>query len=374
MPHDFRNKSFQKVLRGYSPDEVEEYIAYFNEEYRKLERKNTDNERKLALALKKLEEYQRANEPASDSVRETEARLLRDAENKSAALLAAAEKEAGERAAQILEEAEAKAEVHKNDAQKVYDTANSIYQEVGSFRERLFELYNTHLDAIEGMTDAAKAFMTEVNEQFGVTTDAEGDASEETAEDAAEEEFEEDYEEDYPDEEEPDETQEEVSEDEKESSGAFMDSLFSQMSDEDAAGGEDLYIDIPEESENEDTEDDPEETPAISINWKNHSAVDVDESMDFRPADGFEDFDDEETSSEDESDEDFIESDEEKAEENVDIDSLFAEEKLKRDMSLTDEFNIIFADSESNKNVEEIRRQPTISPESPKNSKKHKKY
>ena len=56
MAHDFRNKSFQKVLRGYAPDEVDEYIAYLNEEYHKLERRTADSERKLALALKKLDE------------------------------------------------------------------------------------------------------------------------------------------------------------------------------------------------------------------------------------------------------------------------------------------------------------------------------
>ena len=54
------------------------------------------------------------------------------------------------------------------------------------------------------------------------------------------------------------------------------------------------------------------------------------------------------------------------------IDSLFTKEGS-RDLSLTDEFDIVFASSDSKKNVEEIRRQPMVAPEKPKN-KKHKKY
>ena len=56
MAKDFRNKQFGRIIRGYNPEEVDEYIAYINEEYRKLERRCADSERKLSLALKKLDE------------------------------------------------------------------------------------------------------------------------------------------------------------------------------------------------------------------------------------------------------------------------------------------------------------------------------
>lgn len=95
MPHDFRNKSFQKVLRGYAPDEVEDYIAYMNEEYRKLERRTADSERKLALALKKL--YESAKNGSVNSVgpaaREAAAKLLKRAETEAAGILERAETE-----------------------------------------------------------------------------------------------------------------------------------------------------------------------------------------------------------------------------------------------------------------------------------------
>ena len=56
MARNFSDKTFTKILRGYSPDEVKEYIQYIDNEYKKLERVSADNVRKLALALRKLDE------------------------------------------------------------------------------------------------------------------------------------------------------------------------------------------------------------------------------------------------------------------------------------------------------------------------------
>ena len=207
---------------------------------------------------------------------------------------------------------------------------------------------------------------------------------------------------------------------------AFMDRLFASLQSElDAeAAGEDLYIDIPEEEES-DFEDYPEkdfeeeasaeesgeEFPSIMIDWKNRSAVSSDESaeeageempvpdesMDFRSADIFADGEEEngdfagdfEEEAEPENYDDYrpgdISADEETAEaepeededeeidEYHDMDEIFNADKSARDMSLTDEFNIIFDDSKSSQNVKEISRQPIVAPENPKNAKKHKK-
>ena len=55
----------------------------------------------------------------------------------------------------------------------------------------------------------------------------------------------------------------------------------------------------------------------------------------------------------------------------VDMDSIFSG-KGKRDMSLTDEFDIVYSDSSAKKSVDEIRKQPTIAAsEPPKKNGKH---
>jgi len=53
-----------------------------------------------------------------------------------------------------------------------------------------------------------------------------------------------------------------------------------------------------------------------------------------------------------------------------DMESLFE----KKDMSITDEFDIVFGKMDSAKSVDEIRRQPIIAPKEPKKHKKHKKF
>jgi len=174
---------------------------------------------------------------------------------------------------------------------------------------------------------------------------------------------------------------------------------------------EDLYIDVPDDFGEDPIEEDGEfyedDLPSITIDWKNRSAAQIeetpDESTDFRPAEGFEDFgeeyaedyeeyddgtyeenyddyvpaDDDDVRTEDVSmDDDADETDEDEEEDEGlrAMDALFREDKSKRDLSLTDEFNIIFDDSKSHANVKEIRRQPTVSPEAPKNPKKHKNF
>ena len=545
MPHDFRNKSFQKVLRGYAPDEVDDYIAYMNEEYRKLERRTADSERKLALALKKLDESAKtgsadsvgpaAREAAAKLLRETEAkrseilamteqqasesaeRIVHEAETKAAAMAAEASQqaqaviaeasqqagavvaEAVQQAEAILAEAKAEAEAHRDDVKKAQSTAQTIYDEIGAFREKLFALYNEHLDALDGVTEAAEEFIGGVDAQVPAELPETEDVPEEMpAEELPEEDTDVPDETEYiPDEtepeelpdvpaediteeeqpqnepaepeelpeesadipEEPEETVEDAPEeepaehplgDEVASNLAFMDRLFAVLQEETA--GEDLYIDIPGEEEesgygepadaeaSEDFEEDfedgyedgyeedyeepagaedgedvilEEELPAITIDWKNRSAVSardaeeyaeeeipaVSESDDFRSADGFEDFGDEygdfepeeesfeenyddyspdETVTEEnapaEDDEEDEDAEEEEKDEYHDMDQIFNEDKSKREMSLTDEFNIIFADSKSNQNVKEISRQPIVAPENPKNAKKHKKF
>ena len=57
-----------------------------------------------------------------------------------------------------------------------------------------------------------------------------------------------------------------------------------------------------------------------------------------------------------------------------DLDALFASDLNGRNLSVTDEFDIVFANTDSKKNVDEIRLQPIIPPEEPKKPKKHSKF
>lgn len=382
MAKNFRNKTFTKVLRGYSSDEVDEYIAYINEEYQKLAQKNSDSERKLALALKKLDESQRnadnsAEKAELDSAVKNANEILREAEERRTEILneAAAEAEkitqnAAEAAKKILESAEEESEKALSDAKTeadgVYGAASDMYDEVCSFRDSLFSLYNTHIEAIESIAESAKSYIDKTDKTY---SDATGEA---VSHDNDDEEAEED--------EEADHVEENITDD------IVEDNVVDTEDVEELPDSvRDVYIDLLEDEDEEfsyEDDDDADEEDLLQIDWKNHRAVGADEASDdetrvldlrtMREAASDMQFaDDYDDSGDFEAPQDF--------EEDVEsqfraMDSLFTEDKSGHKFSLTDEFDIVFANSDSRKNVEEIRRQPTVVPEEPKKSKKHRKF
>ena len=125
MPKDFRNHTFGKGLRGYVPEEVDEYIAFIAGEYRKLEKQSADDRKKLASALKRIEELTDALESADAEKAEAE-ELLKNARAEAESIVIEAKAEAESTAAEILREAEEKrnaADAAQKDAEKARQDA-----------------------------------------------------------------------------------------------------------------------------------------------------------------------------------------------------------------------------------------------------------
>lgn len=399
MPRDFRKKTFQKILRGYSPDEVDAYLSYVNDEYKKLEKKNSENERKLALAAQKIKAYEfELNKNSNELKTEEElAAPIKEAEEKANAIIEKARgrgrdivdgatKIAAEEAEKIITEAEEYSAKVKGEVGELSKTANAMYNEILSFRDTMFELYNSHIEQIEEFVNSADSFSERMDELYPDEHKAQ-DTEDMTK--ADESEYSEKYEEEY------DENAEEIAEEAQQGSVT-----------EEKAGG-DIYIDLEDEIDEEESkqyanealglEDDEEETaePVISDDDRERQ----------RQLDRFFGIlgDDELLSADDESD-DTEESDFEPEEDDaptralsigeelkksrtaqdsdfnengdsgdgyVDMDSIFSG-KGKRDMSLTDEFDIVYSDTSAKKSVDEIRKQPTIAAsEPPKKNGKH---
>jgi len=399
MPRDFRKKTFQKILRGYSPDEVDAYLSYVNDEYKKLEKKNSENERKLALAAQKIKAYEfELNKNSNELKTEEElAAPIKEAEEKANAIIEKARgrgrdivdgatKIAAEEAEKIITEAEEYSAKVKGEVGELSKTANAMYNEILSFRDTMFELYNSHIEQIEEFVNSADSFSERMDELYPDEHKAQ-DTEDMTK--ADESEYSEKYEEEY------DENAEEIAEEAQQGSVT-----------EEKAGG-DIYIDLEDEIDEEESkqyanealglEDDEEETaePAISDDDRERqrqldrffgilgddellSAEDETgdtEESDFEPEE-----DDAPTrvlsigeeikKSRMAQDSDFNESGD-NSEGYVDMDSIFSG-KGKRDMSLTDEFDIVYSDSSAKKSVDEIRKQPTIAAsEPPKKNGKH---
>ena len=395
MPRDFRKKTFQKILRGYSPDEVDAYLSYVNDEYKKLEKKNSENERKLALAAQKIKAYEfELNKNSNELKTEEElAAPIKEAEEKANAIIEKARgrgrdivdgatKIAAEEAEKIITEAEEYSAKVKGEVGELSKTANAMYNEILSFRDTMFELYNSHIEQIEEFVNNADSFSERMDELYPDEHKAQDTEDMTKADDS---EYSEKYEEEY------DESAEEAQR------GSVT---------EEKAGG-DIYIDFEEEIDEEENEqyanealgleDDEEETaePAISdddrarqrqldrffgILGDDELLSADDESDDTKESDFEPEEDDAPTrvlsigeeikKSRPAQDSDFNESGD-NSEGYVDMDSIFSG-KEKRDMSLTDEFDIVYSDSSAKKSVDEIRKQPTIAAsEPPKKNGKH---
>lgn len=246
MARSFKGKAFTKILRGYSPEEVDEYIAYIEEEYKKLEKSHGEKSRRLSLALSKLDEMNNyaeelenqldeqtkeseeviakqkhqlflaakqlekfANQPAAadptvaEKAKQEAEMIVADAQLKGEKIIAEAEEvarnlrekiitEATARAERIVVEAEQSVSGNSQVADDMSLAAVDIYNEICAFRDTLFAAYNTHIESIEEITAAAGVLLSDAGGEGGLSYDEEDDEADEADETDEEELFDED--------------------------------------------------------------------------------------------------------------------------------------------------------------------------------------
>lgn len=417
MAKDFRKKTFQKILRGYSPDEVDAYLSYINDEFKKLERRNSENERKLAAALQKLDEINLEKSRYEGTPEVTEAEktadsIIKKANEDAEAIRAGASKaaeeavreaaeEAASEAEKIIAEAESYSEKVRGAADGLSKTAAEMYDEIISFRDSLFELYNSHIESIEKMTNSADDFSDKIDELYPDDETDEDDENEDKTD-----------------------SDESETEPDEENTDATVQFDVEDVCTSHENSGRDLYIDIEDEYADADDadeeyindalglEDDEEEVlpdEDLSEN-EDESVISEADEVRRRQLDKFFGIlnDEELLGAEDDDvlaeDDDFIgdetrvldignllregrkgkeksdstQTDDFNSEDGdgnyVEIDSIF-DGKEGRDLSLTDEFDIVYSNKNAKKSVDEIRRQPTVAPSAhqKKGGKWHKK-
>ncbi len=351
MSIEIKNKTFSKILRGYDPAEVEDYLDYIDGEYAKSERRTAENEKRLAVALKKLDEatrklekLQKANERRTADLHnivaeaeQTAESIMADARARAAEMIKSAEAES----ARIKKQSEAELAEAKAVEAGIRATADDIYSEICMFRDSIFTLYESHIESIEELSVKAENFIDSVDGD-AVRAESGNDSDDEAAESAVEEadagvagssailDFISDFD-----------------ADEFGSSGAIdFDADINGLDEFEDADDEHIFIEIPD-----DTGDD-EIKPSVETDFDSF----------FDTVEGFKTIDglsaDEDVLSEDAAAEGFVE-----------LDDFFTEDVELSGMSLTDEFDMIFSNNNSKKNIDEIRRQPTIGAEEvPKHS------
>ena len=115
---DFTKKQFSRTLRGYSPEDVDSYIALVSDEYGKLRKQSAENERRLVFALRKLESLTKELQSIYSSTEHADEATEADGRQSEDADLSAARAELREVSAE-LERAKAELAATKTECEKI---------------------------------------------------------------------------------------------------------------------------------------------------------------------------------------------------------------------------------------------------------------
>lgn len=145
LPHEIKKDNFTKVMRGYSPVEVDEYIDFVVEKYSELYRENDELERKLKAALVKLEESHVGEDEVKNTIinaRHAADKIIDEANERSDILVEAAMN----RCNAILSDFSAKVKKSK-------EAISLMKKEVDAFKTALYVKYNDHIEDLEQLTE-----------------------------------------------------------------------------------------------------------------------------------------------------------------------------------------------------------------------------
>lgn len=142
-PMDINNKEFKRGLRGYNPEEVDEFLDEVIENYEQLYKDNSKLKEKVTIANEQIEHYKKIESTIQNTL------LL--AQNAADQAKTSAEKEAdivvknaNETAQKILDKAH-------NDVLELNDEYESMKQEFIKFRAKFRNFMNTQLQTFDDL-------------------------------------------------------------------------------------------------------------------------------------------------------------------------------------------------------------------------------
>jgi cell division initiation protein len=154
-PMDINNKEFKKGLRGYSPEEVDEFLDDIVDNYEELYKDNSKLKEKLTAATEKIEHYAK--------IENTIQNTLVLAQNTAEQAKASAQKEAeliirnsNETAQRILDKAH-------NDVIQINSEFDKSKQDFIKFRVKFRNFINTQLETFDDLEK-------DLNKNYSITT------------------------------------------------------------------------------------------------------------------------------------------------------------------------------------------------------------
>lgn len=135
---DITNKEFKKVIRGYSPEEVDEFLDKVAEDYETLYKENSSMKEKMSTLSEKIEHYAKMETTIQNTLllAQNAAEQSKQTAQKESDLIV---KSANEAAQRILDKAH-------HDVMKVNDDYENIKQEFIKFRAKFRNFMNTQVE------------------------------------------------------------------------------------------------------------------------------------------------------------------------------------------------------------------------------------
>ncbi len=154
-PMDINNKEFKRGLRGYVPEEVDEFLDEVVESYEELYRDNTKLKERLAVATDKVEHYSKIESTIQNTLvlAQNAAEQAKSSSQKEAEMII---KNANETAQKILDKAH-------NDVIEINAEFDRVKQEFIKFRAKYRNFITTQLETFE---DLEKDF----NKNYSIAT------------------------------------------------------------------------------------------------------------------------------------------------------------------------------------------------------------
>ena len=143
-PHELKNKQFQKIFKGYNPQEVDEYIEFLLDKYTEAYRENNELERKLRIVVTNLDEIKDEEE----SIRST----LISAQKMAEKIIADANDRADIITGAIKDRCDGVIAEFRQQLQAEKEKAWVIRTRIIDFKKQVYELYGKHIEELKDLS------------------------------------------------------------------------------------------------------------------------------------------------------------------------------------------------------------------------------
>lgn len=144
-PYDIETKEFSKTLRGFNPDEVDDFLGEIYLTLQQLQNENELLKEKVQMLTADMEKYHRSEKSVANTI-ESAKKLMNDIS------------ESAERRAEIIiKNAQLDAEVIQRDAKesiaRMTEEGERLKQKVSRYRERYRQLLEDELSQLDGSSE-----------------------------------------------------------------------------------------------------------------------------------------------------------------------------------------------------------------------------